>query len=663
MSPLDWVFVALPLIIVLTIVLHASRYMRSVADFMSSNRLAGPYLLAVARGELQAGAVVFVFSFEIISHSGLALGWWGWISGPILTLIAMSGFVVYRYRETRAMTLGQFFEIRYSKPFRVFAGALGFLAGIMNFGIIPAVGARFLVYILGLPPELPWGTWTIPTYVPLMGFFLCITLGLALSGGLLTVMIADCVEGIIAQLGYLVIIAAVLMTFSWKQMSEVLSNRPPHQSFLNPFDSMGLADFNPTYVLLSLLIGVYGTMAWQNASAYNSAAITPHASVMGGLLARWREMGKGAVITLLAIGGMTFLSHPDFAAQAQTVHTALDHIADPHMRSQMTIPIAVDELLPVGVKGILCALLLMGIFGGDSTHLHSWGGIFVQDVLVPLRKKPFTPEQHIRVLRLSIIGVAVFAFLFGSLFRQTSYIGMWWTITTAVFVGGAGSVIIGGLYWKKGTTTGAWVALITGSVLSFTGILIRQYSDGQFPLNFLHMASIVAAVSITLYVVVSLLTCKEDFDLERMLHRGRYAAIAEKVGETMEKPYTRTSWWGRLLGFSEHYTLSDKIVASGLLGWSICFAIVFLVGTAWNLIAPWPLSWWAAFWHVVGIGLPVVMAFITAIWFTWGGVRDIRQLFRNLAAQRVNALDDGTVVGHHNLDEGGLDAPKKEQTS
>ncbi len=656
MSPLDWAFVALPLIIVLTIVLYAQRYMKSVADFMSSNRLAGPYLLAVARGELQAGAVVFVASFEIISHSGLSLGWWGWISGPIGILIAMSGFVIYRYRETRAMTLGQFFEIRYSKPFRVFAGALGFFAGIMNFGIIPAVGARFLVYILGFPPELHWGTWSIPTYIPLMGFFLCITLGLALSGGLLTVMIADCVEGIIAQLGYLVIIAAVLLTFSWKQMSEVLSNRPPHQSFLNPFDSMGLADFNPWYVLLTVCVGVYGTMAWQNASAYNSAAITPHASVMGGLLARWREMGKGAVITLLAIGGMTYLSHPDFAAQAQSVHSALNQIADPHMRTQMEIPIAVTELLPIGVKGILCALLLMGIFGGDSTHLHSWGGIFVQDVLVPLRKKPFTPKQHIRILRISIIGVALFAFLFGSLFRQTSYIGMWWTITTAVFVGGAGSVIIGGLYWKKGTTAGAWVALITGAVLSLTGILIRQFSDGHFPLNFLHMAAIVAVVSISLYIGVSLLTCKEDFNLDRMLHRGPYAAIKESVGETIEQPQTRTSWWARLLGFSEHYTFSDKLVASGLLGWSIFFAIVFLVGTAWNLIAPWPLSWWATFWHIVGIGLPVLMAFITAIWFTWGGVRDIRRLFRSLAAQRVNALDDGTVVGHHNLDE---EAPKK----
>src|SRR5262249_50062540 len=105
----------------------------------------------------------------------------------------------------------------------------------------------------------------------------------------------------------------------------------------------------------------------------------------------------------------------------------------------------------------------------------SWGSLFIQDVLVPMRKRPFGPRQHIYYLRLSIVGVAVFAFVFGSLFRQTEYLTMWWNVTMGVFIAGAGSAIIGGLYWKKGTTSAAWAAMIAGSVLSISGIIYRQF--------------------------------------------------------------------------------------------------------------------------------------------------------------------------------------------
>ena len=96
----------------------------------------------------------------------------------------------------------------------------------------------------------------------------------------------------------------------------------------------------------------------------------------------------------------------------------LSLIPSEQAQEQMRIPMAVSHLLPIGVKGAFCAVLIMGIFGGDSTHLHSWGSLFVQDVLVPLRKRPFGTKQHIKVLRRSITGVAIFVFLFGAFFPQ-----------------------------------------------------------------------------------------------------------------------------------------------------------------------------------------------------------------------------------------------------
>jgi SSS family solute:Na+ symporter len=328
MQPIDWLLICLPLVGLLFVAIHTKRYMRGVADFLSGGRLAGRYLLAVAKGEQGVGAVVFVALFEMISKSGFILSWWGWLSIPVGLVVGISGWVIYRFRETRALTLAQFFEIRYSKSFRVFTGFLGFAAGMANFGIIPVVGARFMTYFLGLPQTLPIFGWAIPTHILLMALLLGITLSLTLSGGLITLMITNCLEGMTSMVLFLVIIASLLMMFSWGEISQVLTARPPGESLLNPFDSMGLKDFNIWFVLMGIWGGIYRTMAWQNQGAYTTAAITAHESRMGGIMASWKGLGNGAVITLLAVCAMTYLAHPDFAVGAATVKTEVAQIAD-----------------------------------------------------------------------------------------------------------------------------------------------------------------------------------------------------------------------------------------------------------------------------------------------------------------------------------------------
>jgi SSS family solute:Na+ symporter len=681
MQLIDWIIVATALLLVIGVAIYTQQYMKSVADFLSAGRVARRYLLAVSKGEMQAGAVVFVAAWEVYNKSGFTTGWWGTFTGPIMLVVTIAGFVIYRYRETRALTLGQFFEIRYSKRFRLFAGYLGFFAGLLNFGIIPAVGARFMVYLLGLPGSLPFLGLELPTYVLLMGLFLSVNLVLTLSGGLITIMMTNCVEGIVSQLLYIVIIFGLLSMFSWSDISDVLSHQPPHQSLMNPMDSSGLQDFNISYVIMMMLVNIYGTMAWQNQSAYQSAPLTAHEARMGGILGQWREKAKSALITLLALCAMTYMHHPHYAAQSAAVHAQLAAIPDGQIREQMEIPLAVTNLLPAGLRGALCVILLLGIFGGDSTHLHSWGSIFIQDAVLPFRKRAFTPEQHIRLLRFSVIGVALFAFVFGSLFQQTEYVQMWWSVTQSVFVGGAGAAIIGGLYWKKGTTAGAWAGLLIGSTLSVGGIVAKQFHGhhliaaaknqyhaafGQMPGNILGMAHdthnlylyfisyngveisfLAMLAAVATYIGVSWWTCRSDFNMDRMLHRGAYAIAGEEQPAGSKARIT----WSRIIGYDENFSTSDKWVTGTLFGLSMIFFAIVLVGTIWNLLQPWPLSVWSGYYHFLAIFLAVFFALATTIWFTWGGISDSLALFRQLRQEKVNPLDDGRVVGHRNLDE------------
>ncbi|MEI6502284.1 MAG: sodium:proline symporter, partial [Armatimonadota bacterium] len=227
MHIIDWLVMIVPLLLCVSIGIYSRKYVRGVADFMAGGRSAGRYLISTARSEMGAGAAALVVAFQRFYECGFGLDWWSNIDTPIALLIMITGYVIYRYRETRAMTLGQFFEMRYSRNFRLCTGVLGFLAGIVNFGIIPVVGARCMVYLLNLPPEVAILSHAVPTHLVLMAIFLSLSVLTTTTGGQVSVLLTDCAEGMFTQLFY-TIIAIVLMLayFKWGAAEAMLLSRP-----------------------------------------------------------------------------------------------------------------------------------------------------------------------------------------------------------------------------------------------------------------------------------------------------------------------------------------------------------------------------------------------------------------------------------------------------
>ncbi|MEI6082698.1 MAG: sodium:proline symporter [Verrucomicrobiota bacterium] len=640
---IDWTFVVATLVLVFGIMLYTRRYLRSVADFMAGGRHAGRYLLANARDTSGFGVATFVAVFEGSYAAGCTWTWWGVLMAPVGLIFGILGFVGYRYRETRALTMAQFFEMRYSRKFRLFTGMLAFLAGILNYGITPAIQARFFVYFLHLPVTVEIGPWPVPTFALIMAaYLLCVVLMVTL-GGQISLMVTDCFEGMISMVFYMVIAIGLLSLFSWAQITEVMTNRPPGHSLLNPFDGFAIADFNLGFALMFTVMGIYGTMAFQFGAGFNAAAQTPHEGRMGGILGGWRMFARGAMFFLLVGGAMVFLNHPKFVTQSEPVRQTLSQISNPQLANQTRAAIVLSYMLPVGIKGAFCVIMLLSLFAADASHLHSWGTIFIQDVVLPLRKTHFETKMHIRVLRLAVVLVAVVAFLFSLLFRQTEYIMMWWTITGAVYVSGAGAVIIGGLYWSRGTAPAAWTTMIAGAVLSLGGILYKQFNPA-FPLNGQVVAFLVMLVCIVLYVTVSLLTCRQPFNMQQLLHRGQYA-VDNGASAPAAAAVAQRKWYNpaRILDFDANFTRGDKILASSVFGWGVFWSVAVLIGTIWNLISPWPIQWWKNFWFIYCICLPFLIGVVTTVWFTWGGVRDLRSFFRRLRAEKVDEADDGTV--------------------
>ena len=659
MHSIDWSIVAIVLAGVTYAAIKTNKYNKSVADFLSANRCAGRYLLAIAEGEAAMGAISVLALFEMWPKTGFTYQYWMQAVIPLSLLMTLTGFVHYRYRQTRAMTMAQFFEMRYSRKFRIFAGIVTWVSGVVNFGLFPVVGARFFENFCGFKSNIVLlGPLSLDLTLLLI---MLVLLGLALLftfiGGQIAVLVTDFWQGLFAMAMFILIIAFLWYKFSWSQMGESLVMvSEPGKSLIDPLDVGAKKDFGFSFFAVMMFFAVYNRMAWQGNQGYNSAAITPHEAKMSKVVGTLKYTAVLLGLTMMPIAAITYLNHPDYSdkAAAITAQISSSFPGDNILQGQMRVPITLSHILPIGLMGAFTAAMLGFFISTNNTQIHSWGSIFVQDVMCPLRKKPLTQKQHMLYLRLSIVGVTVFALFFGLLFPLKEYIWMFLAITGAIYLGGAGSVIIGGLYWKRGTTAAAWTAMITGAVIAVGSIALRilwehipwlvERWGTTFPINSQMMSFCASLCAVIVYVVISLLSKDPKVNMDRLLHRGKYAVKEEE--EELKKKATKEKKIGRLwkvIGVNSHeFSKVDKGLFVFLFClssfWVLGFGITVTLGIiGWMNQERW-LHWWLFIMMVwFGVGLAGV------IWVMIGGLIDLKKMYARLATQERNELDDGRV--------------------
>ena len=683
---IDWLIVIAALGGMIYSVSMTKGLMKSVTDFLSAGRTAGRYVLSISSGVAGLGAISIVMFLEMGYVAGFALSWWGLSQGIIILAITMSGWVIYRFRSTRSLTLAQFFEKRYSRNFRIFAGIVAFVAGIINFGIFPAVGAQFFINYCGLPDSFMG----LPVYPLVMILLLGVALYFVYTGGQIAVIIADFFQGVFVTIVLFWIVLYLFFTIGWDQVSESLEQTPiklaqeqiadlrgddsfqdlskaeqdkkifdinekyENSSRINPFKTSHVEDFNFWYFLIGIIGVMYGTLGWQGSQGYNSSAKSAHEAKMGSVLAGFRGLPQGLFMFLVPVLIYVLMNHPDYQSVADSVASSLDSLSTDTLKSQMRAPFVLSEILPVGLLGAFAALMLAAFISTHDTYLHSWGSIFIQDVIMPFRDKPFDKETHLKVLRYSIFGVAVFIFLFSLLFSQSQKIALYFAVTAAIFSGGCGAVIIGGLYWDRGTTAAAWTAMIVGAVIGVGGTLVKQVSGTWLadPSSFATIKAIVlflqdingqeywgigmAASSIS-YVSVSLLGPGTRINMDKLLNRGKYS-IEGEVNIVDEE--VKVGW--KIFGMGKEFTKSDKLIYIVNYAWTGMWTLVFIIGTIYNLSNPVSNSSWMVYWKYY-IYINIAVCSVIIVWFTLGGISDLRSMITSLKTENRDHGDDGWV--------------------
>ncbi|MEK7667443.1 MAG: sodium:solute symporter [Gemmatimonadota bacterium] len=636
LAALDWLIIAAFFVFVVGTALVSRPLVRSVADFLAAGRTAGRYVLSVSQGAAAVGAITIVGTLEMNYIAGFQQTWWAFTTAVVVLVIAVTGWVAYRFRETRCLTLAEFFERRYSRGFRIFAGSIAYLSGIVNFGIFPAVEARFFIYFVGLPHHVHFLGKEVATFPVTVAFLLLLSLFLVFVGGQVAVIVTDFLQGLFINAVFLVMSVVLLRLVRWDQVVAGLMTAPQGASLLNPYQASQVPDFNFWYFLIGVIGVVYTWMSWQGTQGYNASAKSAHEARMAWVLYAWRIIPQTLVLLVIAVVAYAVLHNPDFSAQAARANGVLQGAGATMIQSQLRVPVVLTQLLPPGMMGAFTAVMLATALTCKSAYLHSWGSIVVQDVLIPLHGRPLEPKQHLWVLRTSIFFVAAFTFVFSIVFQQSQAIFLFFAVTGAIFAGGSGAVIIGGLYWKRGTTAAAFTAMILGAAIAVGGIVVLQL-EPDFPVNGQWFWGIAMAAASVGYIVVSLLGRRGGANIERLLHRGAYVLPQDQVAATDLPP---VGW--RALGMDREVSRSDRLIFLATYAWILLWAAVFVVGTAINLSRVVGDAAWARFWHLFLL-VQLVAGTAVLLWFGVLGLRDLGRMLRALRGRERDASDDGFV--------------------
>lgn len=743
----DWLIVLVPMMLLCLMALTSRKYVKNAADFLVAGRVAGRYVLSV--GDMTSGLsiILLISSCEVNYQTGFAIGFWWTVIASVGTLMALTGFCTYRWRETRCLSMGEFLELRYgSRFFRIFCAMLRCVSELGANAIGPAIAANFFIYYLGLPHRITLLGVNLPCYGIIVVLCVALAVFFIWPSGRISLLITDCVQGILSYPIFVVIVGYILLKFSWwNEISPVLGNHVHGESFLNPYDVDKLRDFNVFALIVSFVASIINRAQWIGNDT-SGVAKTPHEQKMAGILGAWRNGFSTVMVLLLTVIVIVFLNHPGFLEKNrfgvtstqireeladkvlaetvpsleqrqaimdkirtlpaekrnfgiplsqsknldtpyyQTVYDTIGHTPEGRLQyqkfrslfQQMLMPSLLSRIFPTGMIGLFCLLAVMLLVSTDDSRIFNSSSTLMQDVILPFFRHRLTPEKHITWLRLTALGVGAIFLIVSLLFAQLDYISMFTTIICALWGGGAGPVMVFGLYSRFGNLYGAWSAIIFGSGISISGLIFQRnwaqsiypflekqewvgpldiflrhvsaplepwiswsMNPVKFPLNSFEIYFLAMASSITAYIAVSYLTY-HPYNLEKLLHRGIYSTEVKPP----KARWNISSVCSSLIGITPECSPADRVIAYSSFLYSIVYGlgICFFGVIIYNFFAPWPDQWWAFYFWLTMLIIPGIIGTISSVWFLFGGVRDCFHLFRDLASRNDEQEDNGQLL-------------------
>lgn len=471
----------------------ARRYISGVADYLVAGRGLGTYVAVATMVSTGLGLVTVMYFAE----EGYQNGFSPFIIGILIALgylvIGRTGFIMTRLRRLRVMTAPEFYELKYTRGVRLLGGIILALAGTLNMGLFPILGSKFIVGITGIPQAYVNHTMTVLIIVVLIYTVL---------GGMVSVVLTDFLQFIVLSLGMLGGTYFVLTKVGWSHVVAAIET----QKGLSGFSFIANEHFGLMWFIYMAVIVVIGC-TWQPEAtrAYSSAnaKVVKRVYWISGLML----VARATIPMFWGAAALAYLGPGKDAAWAM-----------PHMMSQ---------ILPVGILGIVLAGMLAAFMSTHDSYLLAWSSVIVRDVISTIvamvrgRRSDDRGEDEswgglssrsaIIWTRIIIVLLAAFLLIWGFWYKLPDTAFKYMYITGTIYFSGVLGAVVGGLYWKRANTVGAYCSLTLGAIAPIAFLILSLFKDRLPPsMAFITNVNIAGSLSLVMgglgMVIGSLLT-------------------------------------------------------------------------------------------------------------------------------------------------------------
>jgi SSS family solute:Na+ symporter len=446
----DWIIVSVYICIPVVIGIIVKKYIRQLSDFIVAGRSLRLFIAIATLTGTELGLVTVMYNAELGFKHGFSAFHVGIVETICILAIGLTGFIVYKLRQLRIMTIPEFYEKRFGKNVRIVGGIILALGGILNMGLFLQAGARFMMGVTG---------YSSPAGLKLfMSVMLIMVLVYTVLGGMVSVVLNDFMQFIVLSFGMVIGSLFAISKIGWNNLFQV-PDTADRISWFNPVAEG--SGFGSIYVIFMVVLTFSAGALWQSGTLRALSAKTPKVAKQ---LYAWSSvsyLARRVIPMLWGICAFIFISQtPKLLAAFQGPEP---------LNSQFGMPIFIAKVLPSGFLGLIAAGMFAAFMSTHDSYLLSWSSVITQDIIAPLKKNNLSDRGRLLITRVSIVTIGLFLLIWGLWFEAPVSLWNYMAVTGTIYLAGAFTVVSAGLYWKKASSTGAKAALYAG-LLAILGI-------------------------------------------------------------------------------------------------------------------------------------------------------------------------------------------------